>query len=381
LGALDRSRRRELDELRERAGTQFETYGPQLADRLLLTCQRLRSSDNPEEALQLAQEAVRVRRSLAKEQNSFDLGLAYALLLLGFCLAEVGAAEEAIDVLRECVEMTAEAPNSLRTPASILRSNALERLSLLFGETDRVHEAVRTADEAITGYRAVYGENPRVAPELARALHNLATLLASAGRRVEALAFLEEALSIFDCLSAQGDTAPVRDWSRAQQLHTVLTAGDRKSVDVSGDALFTYQQAVETDPYSVTTGLRGMAAHVEISPIEPSDAVAMPHREQKSMGMTENRIDLTDAVQAVRDDLREAIISSGDEYLQFEMEGIELEFTIELTRDPTARSGVRTLVVMDDTGGKVAGRSGERHRLRLTLSPRQVGSVRIGIAP
>ncbi|MGW1787590.1 trypco2 family protein [Streptomyces tubercidicus] len=368
MSALDRKRSGEIDRLRVQAEGDFRAHGPQLAGRLLHACQRLRATGEGEEALLLAQEAVGIHRQLLDRYRSVGTGLAHALLQLGLCLAEVGASEEAVDVLQECIALTHTLPAQLRPPAQRLRCNALECLALILGSSGRTAEAVAASQRAIRGYRALFEEDPSVAPELARGLHNLATLLASRAEWEQALALLEESLTLYDRLSTTGNSALAAERSRAQQLQAVLAGGEQGSGDVAGEALSAYHLAAEADAYSATSGLGSIPAHVEIHRVEPVDDVAQPHREQRSMDR--NRIDLTEAVQAVRDDLRAATRTFDGGDLQFEMGPIELEFTVELERDPRARSGVRTWVITDAGGTSSAATA--RHRLKLTLTPREL---------
>ncbi|MFI5525693.1 trypco2 family protein [Streptomyces platensis] len=378
MSTPDRKRSGELDRLRVLAEEDFPAYGPQLADRLLTVCQRLRASGEGDEALLIAQEAVRIHRALVDRSHSVPAGtgLAHALLQLGLCLAELGAAEEAVDVLQECIALSDVLPASHRSSGLRLRCNALECLALILGSSGRAAEAVAASHQAITGYRELCEEDPGVAPELARGLHNLATLLASGAEWEQALVPLEESLAMYDELSAGGNTALAAERSRAQQLHAVLAGGEGETGDVAGEALSAYHLAAEADAYSATSGLAGIPAHVEIHRVESVDHVVQPHREQRSMDR--NRIDLTEAVQAVRDDLRAATESFDGGDLQFDMGPIELEFTVELERDPRARSGVRTWVVTDAGAAKVSAPA--RHRLTLTLTPRQLAyrSIDVG---
>ncbi|BCK66783.1 hypothetical protein Srufu_007360 [Streptomyces libani subsp. rufus] len=378
MSTPDRKRSGELDRLRAQAEEDFGTYGPQLADRLLTACQRLRAAGEGEEALLIAQEAVGIHRALVDRYPSVSVGTgpAHALLQLGLCLAELGAAEEAVDVLAECLAFTEVLPAHLWPSGLRLRCNALECLALILGSSGRTAEAVDASHQAITGYRELFEEDPSVAPELARGLHNLATLLAAGSEREQALIPLEESLAMYDQLSVGGNTALAAERSRAQQLHAVLAGGEGEAGDVAGEALSAYHLAAEADAYSATSGLAGIPAHVEIHRVEPVDHVVQPHREQRSMDR--NRIDLTEAVQAVRDDLRAATESFDGGDLQFDMGPIELEFTVELERDPRARSGVRTWVVTDAAAGKASAPA--RHRLTLTLTPRQLAYRSVDVA-
>jgi hypothetical protein len=83
-------------------------------------------------------------------------------------------------------------------------------------------------------------------------------------------------------------------------------------------------------------------------------------------------IDLTRAVAAVRDQLMEAAAQGGDERIRFAVGPIQLEFTVELRIDVTAKAGVRAWIFNADAS---AGRSSAHtHKVSLTLTPRDAES-------
>jgi tetratricopeptide (TPR) repeat protein len=370
----------DLAELRGRAAVDFRGAAPVLAEELLQVSQRLRVTGKPDEALLPAQEAVRLARRLRDEDESFGIGLAYALLSLGLCLAEAAAYTEAPYVLRECIELTEHlGPNAgqgvlvnHRDTALLLRSNAFECLSLVLGATEQTADAVRAAERALEGYRRL-SEDSRAAPNLARGMHNLGTILAAGGRRQEASSALEESLSLYHDLSHVSHPEVAPELSRSQQLYDLLREGAAEGAaadEVTGDALLAYQRAVEADPYSATPGLRDLAANVQITLVDSTDTD--PEREPGPEGAREvqqmGRIDLTEAVQAVRTQLQAATQAHAGDALRFEMAEIELEFTVELTKDAGAKAGVRVWVVTDEAEAKP--RPGT-HRVRMMLNPRQ----------
>ncbi|WP_394620617.1 tetratricopeptide repeat protein [Lentzea sp. JNUCC 0626] len=67
-------------------------------------------------------------------------------------------------------------------------------------------EAVAPTEEAVTTYRALAEENPTYLPDLAMALNNLAIGYGKAGRDVEAVAPAEEAVTTYQALTAKNPT-------------------------------------------------------------------------------------------------------------------------------------------------------------------------------
>lgn len=92
-------------------------------------------------------------------------------------------------------------------------------------------------------------------------------------------------------------------------------------------------------------------------------------------------IELAAAVRAVRRELARAAADGADEAVRFEVGPIEMEFTVELTRESGAKGGVKAWVVSADAESR-AGRS-TTHRISFTLHPRTAATgapVEIGDA-
>ncbi|MEU5164477.1 trypco2 family protein [Streptomyces sp. NPDC020875] len=83
-------------------------------------------------------------------------------------------------------------------------------------------------------------------------------------------------------------------------------------------------------------------------------------------------IDLADAVDAVRAQLVTAAARANGSPVRFEVDGIELEFTVELRRDTTGGGRVRAWVV--DAGAERTTGTGRTHRVAVTLTPRGAGT-------
>jgi hypothetical protein len=86
------------------------------------------------------------------------------------------------------------------------------------------------------------------------------------------------------------------------------------------------------------------------------------------MGVSDSGIDLADAVAAVRDQLMEAAARGVGERIAFEVGPIQLEFTVELRKDASAKAGVRAWVFTADAS--VAASAVRTHKVSLTLTPK-----------
>ncbi|WOX10286.1 trypco2 family protein [Streptomyces sp. N50] len=95
--------------------------------------------------------------------------------------------------------------------------------------------------------------------------------------------------------------------------------------------------------------------------------------------MTERfaQTDLVQAIAAVREQLKEAAAQAETDDIQFEVEGLEIEFQIEVRQDDKAKAGARAWVI---SAGIETGQSkSESNRVKITLKPQTSsgGSVRI----
>ncbi|MHC3472160.1 trypco2 family protein [Streptomyces sp. 7R007] len=81
--------------------------------------------------------------------------------------------------------------------------------------------------------------------------------------------------------------------------------------------------------------------------------------------MSDNRIELADAVQAVRDELITAAGRSSGQDVVFEVGDIELEFGVELRREVKGGAKVRAWVV--EAGVDGGGGTTRTHRVAVTL--------------
>lgn len=88
------------------------------------------------------------------------------------------------------------------------------------------------------------------------------------------------------------------------------------------------------------------------------------------MSVPDSGIDLVDAVAAVRDQLIEAAVRGAGERIGFEVGPIQLEFTVELRRDVTAKAEIRAWVFTADAS--IGASSNTVHKASLTLTPKDL---------
>ncbi len=81
-----------------------------------------------------------------------------------------------------------------------------------------------------------------------------------------------------------------------------------------------------------------------------------------------DKIELTAAVQGLRDQLVNAVNASEDERIRFEVEGIDLDFTVELRRDANAKAGFKAWLMSGDA--QIGASKGVTHRVSLQLRPK-----------
>ncbi|MFI7410175.1 trypco2 family protein [Streptomyces sp. NPDC049627] len=81
--------------------------------------------------------------------------------------------------------------------------------------------------------------------------------------------------------------------------------------------------------------------------------------------MADNRIELADAVQAVRDELITAAARSAGQDVTFEVGDIELEFSVELRKE--VKGGVKVKAWVVEAGADAGGGSTRSHRVAVTL--------------
>ncbi|GCB45916.1 trypco2 family protein [Streptomyces sp. NL15-2K] len=89
-------------------------------------------------------------------------------------------------------------------------------------------------------------------------------------------------------------------------------------------------------------------------------------------------LELATAVRLVRDNLLRAAAAAEQEDLRFEVGPIAMEFTVELRRDLTVKTGFKAWVLSADAEGR-AGRT-RTHKVSLTLTPKRSDGTSVEIS-
>lgn len=159
------------------------------------------------EALAAAEEAVNIRRALARTQpEAVTSDLAMALNILAICLSQLGRREPALAAITEAITIHRALEQGQSGAVTRNLAKGLHNLALMLSELGRPEEALAAAEEAVHRYRGLAKIRPDAFESaLPMALNNLALRLSELGRREEALAVAEEAV---DCGRALAQIRP-----------------------------------------------------------------------------------------------------------------------------------------------------------------------------
>jgi len=83
--------------------------------------------------------------------------------------------------------------------------------------------------------------------------------------------------------------------------------------------------------------------------------------------LMEHWVGLADAVRALRSEIATAMADGDGQRLRFELDAVEMEFLLEVSKDAEAEGGVKFWVV--SLGAKAGASSGSTHRVKLSLTP------------
>ena len=220
-----------------------EAYAPRLAMSLNSLAIILSGLGCRGEALEAAQEAVRLRRALVQgSPEAYTPRLAGSLNNLANRLSDVGRSGEALEAAQEAVEwfrVLVQGSPEAYTPDL---AGSLNNLANILSRLGRSGEALEAAQEAVELYRALAQGSPEAyTPRLAMSLNNLANILSGLGRSGEALEAAQEAVELFRAL--------VQGSPEAYTPHLAMSLNNLANIlsDVghSGEALEAAQEAVE----------------------------------------------------------------------------------------------------------------------------------------
>ena len=168
------------------------------ASRILSLSRCLAASGRRDEALQTAQEATNLYRTLAEHNPAAHTpDLAMSLNTLANHLDSNGQLQEALTTAQEAANLyrtLAEHNPAAHTPDLAM---SLDTLANRLDSNGQQREALTTAQEAVTIRRNLAERNPAAhTPNLAGSLNNLAIYLDSNGQQQEALTTAQEAVTI-----------------------------------------------------------------------------------------------------------------------------------------------------------------------------------------
>jgi hypothetical protein len=195
-----------------------------------------------EEALQTAQEAVRLRRELARDnRDAFLPDLASSLNNLANLQSEMGQREEALQTAQEALALRRELAQRNRDAFLPNLAGSLNNLAIRQSEMGQREEALQTAQEALKLYRELAQRNrDAFLPNLAKSLNNLANLQSATGQREEALQTAQEALAFQRELAQRNRDAFLPNL--AKSLNNL--ANQQSAVGQREEALHTAQEAL-----------------------------------------------------------------------------------------------------------------------------------------
>jgi CHAT domain-containing protein/tetratricopeptide (TPR) repeat protein len=168
---------------------------PNLADSLAMSGNALSNVGRRQEALAYAEEAVKIRRELAKTNPAVLPDLAKSLNQLGAFYSELGRRQEALAYGEEAVKIRLELA---KTNPAVLPDLAasLNNLGIHYSELGRRQEAQAPTEEAVKIRRELAKTDPAILPGLATSLNNLGFSYSNLDRSQEALASAEVAVRI-----------------------------------------------------------------------------------------------------------------------------------------------------------------------------------------
>ena len=235
-------------------------YTPDLAASLNNLANRLAGNGQRHEALKTAQEGTNLYRTLAKHNPAvYTPDLAMSLNNLASYLASNGQRHEALKTTQEATNLyrtLAEHNPAVYTPDL---AAALNNLAIDLDDNGQEHEALEAAQDGTNLYRTLAKHNPTAyTPNLAMSLNNLATYLASNGQRHEALQAAHEATNLYRTLVEHNPAAHTPDLAMSLNNlanHLDNNGQQREALTTAQEATNLYRTLVEHNPAAHTPDL------------------------------------------------------------------------------------------------------------------------------
>jgi len=235
-------------------------YTPDLAASLNNLANRLAGNGQRHEALKTAQEGTNLYRTLAKHNPAaYTPDLAMSLNNLASYLASNGQRHEALKTTQEATNLYRTLAKHNPTAYTPDLAAALNNLAIDLDDNGQEHEALQAAHEATNLYRTLAKHNPTAyTPDLAMSLNNLATYLASNGQRHEALKTTQEATNLYRTLAEHNPTAYTPDLAAALNNLAIELDGnsqEHEALQAAHEATNLYRTLAEHNPAAYTPDL------------------------------------------------------------------------------------------------------------------------------
>ena len=218
-------------------------HTPNLAMSLNTLAIYLDSNGQQREALTTAQEAANLYRTLAEHNpTAYNPKLAISLDNLALRLAEDGQRGKALEAAQEATDYYHNLAREDRKVYDPNYATSLNNLAKYLAEDGQRDEALTTARKAVSIRRRLADQNPAIyAPALAMSLNNLAIYLSQVGQRSEALTTIWESISLYRRLADHSPATYIPELAKSLSNLALRLDEDGQH----DEALKTVQEAVD----------------------------------------------------------------------------------------------------------------------------------------
>lgn len=232
-----------------------ETERAAYASRKLSLSRCLAASGRRDEALQTAQEATNLYRTLAKHNpGAYSPSLAMSLNNLALRLAEDGQRDKALKAAQEATDRYHDLAREDRELYDPNYATSLNNLAKYLAEDGQRDEALTTARKAVSIRRRLADQKPAIyAPYLAMSLNNLAIYLSQVGQRRESLTTIRESISLYRRLADQSPATYIPELAQSLNNLALRLAEDGQhdeALKTVQEAVDIYQGLVRSEPHT-----------------------------------------------------------------------------------------------------------------------------------
>jgi len=230
-------------------------YTPELAMSLNNLANSQAENGQRYEALQTAQEATNLYRTLAKHNpGAYNPSLAMSLNNLALRLAEDGQRDKALKAAQEATDRYHDLAREDREVYDPNYATSLNNLAKYLAEDGQRDEALTTARKAVSIRRRLADQNPAIyAPYLAMSLNNLAIYLSQVGQRSESLTTIRESISLYRRLADQSPATYIPELAKSLNNLALRLAEDGQhdeALKTVQEAVDIYQGLVRSEPHT-----------------------------------------------------------------------------------------------------------------------------------